>query len=729
MRVAFVYMNKVETVGYGAGYVAGAILQAGHELTLIDSASASTDKIAKIVIKGKYDILMISTMTMLFPEAMKLARLIKQNIKIPILLGGLHSTIIKEKILADHPEIDFLCVGEGESMAVEFLNLFKQESLYGIKNLGFRRDGIIKVNPIRPPEDLSKLPGFPWHLFPKRSVLQENGSIYVNAARGCPFKCTYCCNSLYLDLYGKEYLRFRPVDQVIDELKYLNNEYKPTWFYFGDEMIFSKKEQAQFLFSSIKRDMNMPYGCLLRPEYVKPEVVKLLADTGCRLVGMGIECGDEQFRRQELNRFMSNETIEEAFSLLKNAGVFVTSFNMIGYPFEYDNRLTEETVRLNRKISPDYAQFTIFYPFPGTKLHKRCVDLDLIDEDRALRSTNYYNESVLKGVTIGNKRTELAQMFNPKGLVLPFRPRLRLKTLFRKHITDKIKKGIKQHLPEFYGVLYRIKSRFNLWRRICRELRPGSPRDSLGLIVSVFCDSFVFGIAPHWALSPKSCCHLHLYAPRLGTMFYVRGGTDDIYNILPFREMDVHEAILGKLRAGDVFIDGGANIGYYTILGSRAVASKGVVVAIEAEGSTADQLVCNLGINRITNVTVVNKAVQNNSAVDTIYLEIDSGIYGMATIAQKKSIKPSKKLKVDATTLDQICDVYDRIRMIKLDVEGAEHSALLGAKNTLAKTDYVVIECNESSAEISALLLEHGFLVKKLNFSTYILGYRKDAAD
>lgn len=435
MRVAFIYMNTVDNVLYGVGYVAGAILHAGHELKLINSASKPVDKIVKTVTKGKFDVLLLSTMTMLFPEAINMIRLIKQQKNIPVLLGGLHATIMHEKILNDHPEIDFLCVGEGESMIVEFLELFKKESLYEIQNLAFRRDGTVKVNPIRPPEDLSKLPPFPWQLFPKRAILQENGSIYVNASRGCPFRCSYCCNSLYLNLYGsKQYLRFRPVEHVIKELKYLHKKYKPTWFYFGDEMIFSKKEQAQKLFYAIKQTINMPYGCLLRPEYVKPDVVSLLTDTGCRLVGMGIECGDENFRRQELGRYMSNDVIKNAFYLLKSAGVFVTSFNMIGFPFEYDEKLTEETVRLNQEVAPNYAQFTIFYPFPGTKLYQHCVDLDLIDQNKASQTTNYYKESVLKDVTVGKKRDDLAKKFNPEGLVLPFKERISFNTRLMRYL-------------------------------------------------------------------------------------------------------------------------------------------------------------------------------------------------------------------------------------------------------------------------------------------------------
>ena len=114
-------------------------------------------------------------------------------------------------------------------------------------------------------EDLAHLPPFPWHLFPNRAVVQEGQQfLYVNATRGCPFACSYCCNAAYLRLYGKSYLRFRPVEHVIDEFRLLQRTYAPGLFYFGDEMILSSPDYARDLFQAIHRELNVPYGCTAR---------------------------------------------------------------------------------------------------------------------------------------------------------------------------------------------------------------------------------------------------------------------------------------------------------------------------------------------------------------------------------------------------------------------------------------------------------------------------------
>ncbi|MCP3951231.1 MAG: B12-binding domain-containing radical SAM protein [Desulfobacterales bacterium] len=416
MRIALVYMNTDFNVGRGVGYVAGAVLQSGHELDFFDTVYTRPEKIADAVISGGYDVLMISSMTQLFPQALKLITAIRQQKNIVVLVGGIHPTIIGAELLEQHAEIDYLCIGEGESMVADFLTHLGTEDLYTVNNLAFRQHGRVHTNRVRLPEDLSKSPPFPWHLFPASSVVQKAPPfLYVTATRGCPYNCTYCCNGIYLKHYGKQYIRYRPTDQVIAELAYLKRKYNPLLFYFGDEMILAETDYARNLFDRIKSELNVPYGCMIRVEHVTPAIAGLLHKTGCRYVGMGIECGDEDFRKKRLHRFMTNAELMAGFELIKAAGIFATSFNMIGFPFEKDELLTESTIRLNQAIKPDFAQVTIFYPFPGTQLYDHCIQNDLIDPDRLAEQTRYHNESVLRGYSLGVRRDQVADLLNPHG--------------------------------------------------------------------------------------------------------------------------------------------------------------------------------------------------------------------------------------------------------------------------------------------------------------------------
>ncbi len=412
MKIAFAYINGSRYVGRGAGYVAGAMIQAGHSVTFFDTFYQPVREVARCVCRGNFDVLMISSMSTLFPQALELIGRVKRLADIPVLVGGTHATAVGGPILEKHPEIDYICIGEGESMVLDFLDHLGGESLYGVRNLGYRRDGRVVVNPVRPAEDLVSSPPFPWYLFNKRSLLTPTGVTFAHATRGCPYNCSYCCNGVYLKHYGKGYLRLRPVQEVIDELVYLRDLCRPRMFHFGDEMILWDKDYAAELFRAIGEQVGVPYGCMVRVEHVTDEVTKLLWETGCRYVAMGVECGDEAFRRKRLNRHMSNEQIERAFALLKNTGILVSSFNMIGYPFEHDDALTEATVRLNRRLAPDLVQVSVFYPLPGAKLYDYCIKNNLIDRRKASRTVMYVKQSVLKDKLLVKRRLEIDRMLN-----------------------------------------------------------------------------------------------------------------------------------------------------------------------------------------------------------------------------------------------------------------------------------------------------------------------------
>ena len=403
MRIAFVDVNNTLSVSRGAGSVASSIIAAGHELHWFSTAIAPPTAIINAIVMGRFDYLMVSSMTMLLQVAVELIAAIGKLSPITSILGGIGITAQPEAVngrMKGAP--DYIVIGEGESTIIDFLNADDREAVTNIPNIGW------------PAEDLAKLPPFEFGLFPKEIVVQ-NGAATVTATRGCPYNCLYCCNSIYLRMYGKNYVRSRPVDDVINEMKTLTSFYDAEFFYFADEMALANPIYAEKLFTAIKEKVNLQYGVMARVEHVDEKTVALLKDTGCTYIGMGIECGDEGYRRKALNRTMSNEKIKEAFRLTKEAGLFRTSYNMIGYPTPNDERITQTTVRLNKEIQPDYAQFTIFYPLPGTRLYDTCVDEDLIDVNKLKETYSYYQDSVLKDVSVKSKQEELHGLFNPNG--------------------------------------------------------------------------------------------------------------------------------------------------------------------------------------------------------------------------------------------------------------------------------------------------------------------------
>lgn len=412
----------------GPGYVIGSLEDAGHEVKLFNfnpivdfmSQIKYNLTLQKLILRLKNcDVICISALTLDMPLMDKVVKSIRRvNRNIPILVGGVHPTILKGEFLKQYPLVNYICIGEGESFIKEFVDkLYSPYSIILIKNLGYRLGNHIIVNDVRPPEDLSKLPLFPWHHYSKLNLVDQYGFASVRATRGCPFKCTFCCNSAFLDLYGKNYLRTRPIDDVITDMKYLKEHSNALLLLFADEMLVWDKEYSKNLFMRIKEEVNMPFGFMARVEYLDDDLIELAAKCGCRYVGIGVECGDENFRKLYLNRHMTNEKIKSVVNSLKTHGIYVATFNMIGYPYPFDCNLTKDTEKFNCELNPDYAQFSIFFPFPGTKLYNECVNWDLIDSDKYNITENLYGDSVLKDVTLHDERERLNKIFNQNGFL------------------------------------------------------------------------------------------------------------------------------------------------------------------------------------------------------------------------------------------------------------------------------------------------------------------------
>ncbi len=401
LNIGLVCLNACDCVNQGAGYIASTALCAGHNLTFYDTFYEPVKYLPSKL--ATHNVVLLSCSTLIYPDAKWLATRLKQRRrKVTIVLGGIHATVMPHKVLEDCKAIDYVCVGEGEEFILELLRALEVDGQVShIKNLGYRnRLGNAIVNPPRPATDLHTLPTLRYDLFQRASVVQSHpwpGFCYVYATRGCPYSCYYCNNKSLLDLYGRSYLRSRPVGQVIEEMLTLKRLYQVKFFYFGDEMILFNQEYVAELFNRVKEKVQLPFGCMVRVEHVTPVTMLLLKQTGCRYVAMGVECGNEQFRREYLGRYMTNQQIIDAFQLLKTIpDIKLSSFVMTKFPVPYTESLDEDTQRLVDKLEPDIKQKNTFHPFPGTKMYDYCVKHKLIDWTK-YHSVRRLNEtSVLK---------------------------------------------------------------------------------------------------------------------------------------------------------------------------------------------------------------------------------------------------------------------------------------------------------------------------------------------
>jgi len=260
----------------------------------------------------------------------------------------------------------------------------------------------------------------------------------------------------------------------------------------------------------------------------------------------------------------------------------------------------------------------------------------------------------------------------------------------------------------------RIIDRFFLWRKFISSFHGTTFLAELNIFFSALFDILLCFVSG-WAYNPKMLLSGTYLIKLYGILIYARGGTEDLYYALPNREGDVHDFILNKLKQGDIFVDVGANVGYYTILASKLVGVNGKVFAIEPVPQTLKVLRFNIKLNGLKNVIVVDKAGWHTRT--KLKLKIPMNEFGLSSSFRSGGLE----VNVDAIPLDEVLNCTNRleIKLIKLDVEGAEYEVLKGSIETLKHTKFVILELSRRTEACLRLLQAYGFKCKKMKFTNY----------
>lgn len=187
-----------------------------------------------------------------------------------------------------------------------------------------------------------------------------------------------------------------------------------------------------------------------------------------------------------------------------------------------------------------------------------------------------------------------------------------------------------------------------------------------------------------------------------------------------------------RLRQGDVFVDVGANIGYFSLLASRLVGPDGKVIAIEASPNIFAMLSQNLTRNQTTNVQATNVAISDVHGTTKLFLASASNIGQTGTVS-----RPGSRYECDVTTapLDAVLGIdAGRVRFVKVDVEGAEWPVLQGMRELLRNgapglevfvelTPKSLRDCGRSADDVLVMFAAFGFLPYAIENDYSAAGY------
>ncbi|MBN2533063.1 MAG: cobalamin-dependent protein [Spirochaetales bacterium] len=329
----------------------------------------------------------LSVMSSQIPSALHISNYIKTfNPSIPVIWGGVHPSLYPEQTVKS-ALVDFAVIGEGEITAFALINALKNgKDFLNIKGIAFINKNNNKPVITRKREylDMDTLPPIDWSLLTDIKRIGNMAEVEkataagipLQTSRGCPYRCTFCINSIL-----KEKYRTRDVHLVLDDLEKLIT-IGVRRIYFRDELFFFNKKRLLTIVKGIEqRNLRFRWFGSVRSDYFKkglldPELLQRLKQSGCAVVGIGAESGSMRILNL-LDKRIAVRDIIRAAELLNETGIQANFSFMIGLPGEEEADM-KKTVHIIQKISRINNNFMvlgpqIYRPYPGSQLYRLCI--------------------------------------------------------------------------------------------------------------------------------------------------------------------------------------------------------------------------------------------------------------------------------------------------------------------------------------------------------------------
>jgi radical SAM superfamily enzyme YgiQ (UPF0313 family) len=308
---------------------------------------------------------------------------IGKGLNVPIVWGGVHSTIFPRQTL-QNDFVDMVSLGEGEETAVELTGTLARSGpdpreLAKIRGIGFKRAGEIIINEDRPfIGDLDKYSPA-WHQLGIENYIYNGGHFYneigsklgggktaaLITSRGCPWRCGYCYNQAV----HRRRFRAQSVDKVMKEVEYLKS-FGVSALIFEDDNFFSDRERA----TEIIRRIGIPWSCSIRADYIAKWGENFLAQlkaNNCYELRIGVESGSQRVL-DLMQKDITLEQIRGAIALCARFEIRTLLNFMVGIPGEtWDDvcrslDLVDELEKCGRHVT--VSSVGIYAPWPGTVL-------------------------------------------------------------------------------------------------------------------------------------------------------------------------------------------------------------------------------------------------------------------------------------------------------------------------------------------------------------------------
>jgi len=347
------------------------------------SECLEVDVLADRILETKPDIVGFTTFLWNIDKTIQVSsRLKEKNEKLVVVWGGVEATIQNERYLEQYPCVDIIVIGEGERIFLDLLRVLPSAStaqLAAIKGISFRDQNVVRRTPRA--EVVKNLQEIPSVLL--RSEGDEAIGPYqmIETARGCYARCAFCVWHRYAPL------RYFPLDQVVQEIKYLLAHPRVKDIYFGDSDILASKDRALRVWETVVKYNHRNIRCAfeVNPENIEPEHLDFLKNT--EKGHLEFQCAFQTTNpviNKILDRDFNEAKVKKNMMLLRDAcrtHRIVIDFTY-AWPYQTLATFISDTLDPIMTLDPDYIVGLHFLVLPGTKFHDDPKKYGIIDYEK-----------------------------------------------------------------------------------------------------------------------------------------------------------------------------------------------------------------------------------------------------------------------------------------------------------------------------------------------------------
>jgi len=307
------------------------------------------------LLKTDFDYIGISLgdYTQLIP-GLTLAMLLKKHTKSHINIGGNLFGRYTD-VLINNPEFfntfaDSIIYNEGEKPVLELMKYLEGTiPINEVPNLIYPFENKVKINEETSPLKISELPAPDYTDFPAQSYYTPEVIYNIQASRNCYWqKCAFCTHH-----FGSKYA-VKPVEQIVNEIKELQNRYNAKYFHFVDEAIspaYLRKLSEKIIEDGV--DINFYAYGRLEKEFT-PDLFKLARQAGLRFILWGFEAANKRvYKLMNKGELCSPVERQKIIQSAFDADIWNHLFIMFGFPSENldEAKETVHFLRENRNIT------------------------------------------------------------------------------------------------------------------------------------------------------------------------------------------------------------------------------------------------------------------------------------------------------------------------------------------------------------------------------------------